>query len=116
MSESRQAVKNAADPEQVERAGKKEKREAFRFVDDLQNVMNMPQGRRVLSTLLRKCGVGVSEASSSGFNNSGSITAYNCGQIDVGVWLQHEARQSSIELYQLMEREERAKLLENDNG
>lgn len=116
MSQARQTVRNAADPEQVDRADRKEKREAFRFSDDLQNVLNTPQGRRVLTTILLKCGVGVAQKSADIFNNSGSVTAYNCGQVETGLWLQDQARESSLELYQLMEREERIRLLENTDG
>ena len=53
MSETdKSLVKNAASETQVKKAVNKEKLEAKRYADDWKAVLELPQGRRVISTLL----------------------------------------------------------------
>lgn len=50
------------------------------FVSDLQWVMSSPRGRRFMAWLLGFTGI-----RRSSFNNSGSVTAFNEGQRNVGL-------------------------------
>ena len=53
MSEGEKSlVKNAASEKQVKKAVSKEKLEAKRFIDDWKAILELPQGRRIISRLL----------------------------------------------------------------
>lgn len=51
-------------------------------INDLQWLMGNKRGRRVVRRLLARTGL-----YRSSFNNSGSVTAFNEGQRNVGLWL-----------------------------
>lgn len=51
-------------------------------INDLQWLMGSKRGRRVVRRLLAKTGL-----YRTSFNNSGSVTAFNEGQRNVGLWL-----------------------------
>lgn len=104
----RQSVKNAADRDQVDRAGRDDARNAKRYQDALFNMMNTPDGRIVFTNFLRAAGIGVGERGDSVFHNSGSVMAHKSGQLDLGLDLQEALKRSSLRLYHLMESEARA--------
>ncbi len=55
--DQKQAVKNAADEEQVKKAERNEKYARKQFIDDLRELLKSGPGRRVLWHYIRKCGV-----------------------------------------------------------
>ena len=97
---TRALVKNAADPRQIRFAEQVEKRRQERYDQALAAVMDTPQGRIVMATLIRRAGV-----FKSIWHPSAEIH-YNAGRQDYG----HELMADLIELsephYQRMEREE----------
>ena len=56
MSEEKQAVKNAADSEQVKKAGKKDKQKLSRESMDLKTVLGTTQGRRFIFDIIAESG------------------------------------------------------------
>ena len=54
-------VKNAASEKQVKKAAKKEELEANRVIDDLKAILDMPEGRRVISRWLAQFKIGQME-------------------------------------------------------
>lgn len=110
----RQAVGNAADPEQVERAAQRDERSRERYLDALNNTMNTRDGRIVMRTLLNACGIGIGEDPRNPFDNSGSVTAHNCGQLFIGQALQRDLKEACPKLYHTMEDE--AQQTEATNG
>ena len=72
------------------------------FVDDLKWVMSSPRGRRFVWWLLSVAGV-----YRLSFNNSGSVTAFNEGQRNVGLRLQAEITDSCHTDYLRMHAEQR---------
>lgn len=71
--------KNASDPKQVKEASDRERRGKSRSADDCHFMMAHEQSQRFLFDLLGECGV-----YRLSFNHSGSITAFNEGQRDIG--------------------------------
>lgn len=65
--------------DQAEADQAKAKRKAERDIKDLQWLMAHKQGRRIAFKLLADTGV-----FRNPFNHSGSVTAFNCGQMNVG--------------------------------
>lgn len=82
MSAPRALVANAADKQQVEEAGKKEKRGRLHDNDDLNSLLDQPAFLRVAWRLL-------DEAStlSSIIGSTPEMTYYNAGKQDYGHWL-----------------------------
>lgn len=111
---TRQRVRNAADPEQVERAEVLDKRDVERYHDALHNVLNTKDGRVVIRVLLNACGIGIGELPRNPFGESATFTAYQCGELHIGQSLQADARKASPELSHLMETE--GIELEQNNG
>jgi len=120
MSEQRQRVRNAADREQVEKARKQDARDSNRYMLALHNTLNTLDGRIVITQFLRAAGIGVGERNTRVFDNSGSVTAFNAGQHELGSDLQEACRHASLKFYQIMESEARdvieTEQLENQNG
>jgi hypothetical protein len=101
--ERKQAVANAADPEQVQRA-KESERDARKIeLRDLSAVLDTPEGRRVLWRLLDVAGV-----HRSTFNPHGSISAFNEGMRNVGLIFQKDITdhfpQKYVDMLQEMQR------------
>ena len=94
-------VKNAADPQQRNRAVRLERRRDARLRAALKVVMGSPEGRLVMWELLRTCGV-----YSSVWEASAKIH-YNAGRQDVGHELLADLHDVAPELYLTMEREMR---------
>jgi hypothetical protein len=103
MSRLRSAVRNAADPEQVKRARRAEKRIDERFQDSLRAVMSTTDGRLVVWSYLGKFGVyrGV-------YADNPQRMAYDAGRQQCGHDLLADVIAADEHLYQVMEREMRA--------
>lgn len=82
MTEPRALVANAADRQQVEEAGKKEKRRAVHQGDDINSLMDQPAFLRVAWRLLDEASV-----NSSIVGSTPEMTYYNAGKQDYGHWL-----------------------------
>jgi hypothetical protein len=97
----RALVRNAADPQQVRRAARKERELEEQFLEALRVATSTPEGRLVFRTLLEKLGV-----YRSVWEPSAKIH-YNAGRQDAGHELQAYLLQASEEHYDQMEREAR---------
>lgn len=103
MSNGRGAmVRNAADPNQVKHAARKERRREEEFRAALRAVMATPAGRLVMWSLLESAGI-----YRSVWDMSGSRTYYNAGRQDYGHELLAKLLEADPELYLAMEREMR---------
>lgn len=72
------------------------------FVEDLKWIMSSPRGRRVMWWLLGLTGI-----YRLSFNNSGSITAFNEGQRNIGLTLQANVSEHCHASYLTMLEEQR---------
>jgi len=93
-------VKNAADAEQVKEAGDKAQRNRRQELDQVRLVVGTSLGRAFYWRLLQLCGV-----FQSSFNHSGSITAFNEGQRNIGLKLLADLNEAAPEAYVTMMRE-----------
>jgi len=101
MNDQRAHVRNAADPQQVRRAARKEKQVEERFTNALREVMGTAAGRLVLWELLSRAGV---------YRSIWVMTAeihYRAGQQDFGHMIQAEILKAGEDGYELMAREAR---------
>lgn len=102
MPEPRAEVRNAADPQQVKRAARRQQRREERRIDNFRTVLGTVAGRAVFWHLLEAAGV-----FRSIWHNSAQIH-YNAGRQDFGHELIATLLEADEELYQIMEREMRA--------
>jgi hypothetical protein len=102
MAQQRALVRNAADPQQVRFAERKEKERAGRFLDALAAILRTPAGRIVVWELLVRARI-----FGSIWDPSAKIH-YNAGRQDFGHELLASCLDADDEAYQLMEREMRA--------
>ena len=102
MSNGRSLVRNAADPDQVKHAARKERQREQRVGEDVRAVMGTLQGRRLMWELLSRAGI-----YRSVWDNSARIH-YNAGRQDFGHELLGLLTEHDDEGYLLMEREARA--------
>lgn len=79
MAEPRAAVRNAADPEQVKEATRKEKDGLKTERDDVRSILETPYGKRFVWRLLAHCGL-----FESPFGIDERTTNLNIGRGDVG--------------------------------
>lgn len=86
--------------DQVEADQAKAKRKAQRDIGDLQWLMAHKQGRRIAYKLLADAGV-----FRNPFNHSGSVTAFNCGQMNVGQRFMAAVTENAPEAYMQMLKE-----------
>ena len=93
-------VTNAANETQVKEAGQKETRVRNTHYEDVKWVLSSQAGRRVLHKYLMDAGILVTS-----FNNSGSITAFNEGQRNMGLKLLADIEEADPEMYTLMRQE-----------
>jgi len=94
-------VRNAADPQQVRRAARKEKQLEERFSAAMRNVLATESGRLVFWELLARAGV---------YRSIWVMTAeihYRAGQQDFGHMIQAEIVKASEDSYEQMVREAR---------
>jgi len=96
-------VRNAADPQQVKHAERRERRREERLRISIRVVMQEPAGRSLMWELLARAGV-----YQSVFDASGSRTFYNAGRQDFGHELLALLVDADEEGYLTMEREARA--------
>ena len=96
-------VKNAADPEQVKRAGRKERDREAVFLRSLKDAMTSPAVRLVMWELLSRARVFGS------IYHASALIHYNAGRQDFGHELMAACLEADEELYLLMEREARAR-------
>jgi hypothetical protein len=105
---------NAADPEQVRSARRRQLRREKRFLDAVREVMATPAGRLMFGErdlgLLAQCGI-----YNSAMHPSGSTVYYNIGRQDIGKEITGFLIAASEETYQTMEREMRALAVRDDN-
>lgn len=106
----RALVRNAADPEQVKHARRKEKDQAGRFLDALRAVLATVEGRIVCHEWTARAGV----YHSMGIR-SGDELQYFVGQQDFGRRMIADCNAADDDLYELMEREHRA-FLKRENA
>lgn len=100
--ESRVEVRNAADPQQVKRAARRQQRRDERRIDYYRTVLGTPAGRFVFWDLLASAGVFRS------IYHASALIHYNAGRQDFGHELIATLVEADEELYQIMEREMRA--------
>jgi len=101
--QARSLVRNAADPEQVKRAARRERRTEEQVLGALEAVMRTAEGRLVMWDLLSRCGI-----YGSIWHPSAEIH-YRAGKQDMGHEIQALILRSSEDLYELMAREARAR-------
>jgi hypothetical protein len=89
-SEQQEAADKAAEARRVE-------------IEDLRGILNSKTGRRFVWRLLERAGV-----YRTSFNNSGSITAFNEGRRDVGLFLLNEIHEVAPDAYLTMLKEAHA--------
>lgn len=94
---------NAADPEQVKNAEKKEKRGRDLELNDWTATFDTPQRRRTLRKILAYCGV-----HHTVLGATDSQTNFNAGRQDVGHYLEAQILEADPNIYSLMVTEDRA--------
>ena len=94
----RTLVKNAADEQQVKRAGQKVRDRRMLELDDLRWVLSERPGRRHIWSRL-------DGLHASSFNTNGSIVFFNEGRRDVQLKLLADVMEASPELYLTMQQE-----------
>lgn len=67
---------------------------------DVKNVLETEHGRNLITRLLQITGV-----DEEGFSSDPSVAAYAAGRRSVGLWLQHELKSASLDLYLQLLRE-----------
>ncbi len=97
-------VQNAADPRQVRRAERKERRSENRRLAAYKAMLGTAEGRYVFWDLLSKARI-----FGSIFHPSGSSLYYNAGRQDFGHELVADLIRADDDGYLLMEREQRAR-------
>lgn len=102
-------VKNAADGEQVRRAGQKERYARKERLDDMRLILATEQGRRFIWDILTQCNM-----FRSCFTGS-SETYYLEGQRDIGLMLMADVMAAEADKYVLMAREAQTRE-EKQNG
>lgn len=101
--------RNAADAQQVRFAARKVQDTEARFRAALAAVLGTQDGRRVFAELLRRAGL-----DRTIYDHSGSTMYFNEGRRNYGLELKATIVETSEELYELMEREERARQRSTD--
>lgn len=104
MADVRALTKNAADPEQLKRAGRTEKDRENRFLSALANSLVYPEVRYMLAELLERAGL-----DRPSFDHSGSIMAYNEGRRSVALELRALLEIANADAVELLESEHRAR-------
>jgi len=92
-------VANAADAEQVQAAGRKERFRNKQELEDVRTILELPAGRRFVWRYLEKAGI--FETSFTGNNT----TFFNEGRRDIGLKLLADVMQAKPEAYVQMAQE-----------
>lgn len=99
MPEETQAVKNAADSEQVKKAGKKDKQKLSRETLDLRTVLGTAQGRRFIYNVIADSGY------HHKFTGATESLQFEIGRRDVGMRIVEQIIQMDPALWILMQKE-----------
>lgn len=102
MRELKALVGNAADPEQVKRAGQKEREARAWELTDLRQVLSTPQGRRFVWKYLCLCGV-----FRSSVDHDPNMVYFHEGRREIGLALMADVVEADPAAYQLMADEAR---------
>lgn len=100
---ARNLQRNAADPQQVKRAGRKVQSQRDRLLGSMREVMRSPAGRVLVWGLL-----GYRPIDETVYDHSGSSMYYKEGQRSMTLWIKATALEADEDLYLLMEKEMRA--------
>lgn len=102
MAEKKALVGNAADPEQVKRAGEKQQSLRDKELNDLRVVLSTDAGRRFLWRV-----IGICAPMKNSFHQESHVMAFNVGMAEVGRIVLDDAMEASLEQFLLMFREGR---------
>lgn len=100
MSEKKALVGNAADPEQVKKAGEKQQSTRDRELNDLREVLHTVGGRRFLWRV-----IGICAPMRNPFHAESGVMAFNVGMGEVGRIVLDDAMEANIDLFLTMFRE-----------
>lgn len=100
-------VKNAADKEQVKKAGSKAQRAREKQLNDIRFLLSREQGRRFLWRCLERCGV-----YRSSFTGN-SQTFFNEGERNIGLFILDDIMEAAPDAYLLMLKENKG---DKENG
>ena len=100
----RAAVRNAADPAQVVRAGRSDRDREARFLAAVRVTLQTQAGRLVCAELLERAGLYVTV-----FDHSGSVMNFNEGRRNFGLNLRAWLEQADEGLMDLLDQERRAR-------
>jgi len=88
-------VKNAADPQQVEKAKQKTESQNDQRLNDVREIMNSVRGRRFYWKLMVKCGI----FQNNFHGEQTHDTAYDLGQRNIGLQLLADVNEAAPEAY-----------------
>lgn len=97
-------VRNAADPKQVKHAGRKEKDARARALNDLRQVLAIPEGRRTIWRLMEW-----TQYLENPTHARGDMTHQNIGRADVGRFILSEIMEADDNVFFTMMQEARAR-------
>lgn len=100
----RAQVRNAADPAQVTRAGRRDRDREARVLASLKAVMTMPAARLVFAELLDRAGL-----YETVYDHSGSVMYFKEGRRNFGLELRAWIEEADDRLAELMDQERRAR-------
>jgi len=86
--------------EQNKEAQKEYEKRRTREIDDLQKVLKLPEGRRLVWRILSEAGV-----FKASFSLNSMQTAFNEGRRDIGIWLIQDVDRAEPNAYAQMQRE-----------
>ena len=98
----RSAVKNAADPQQVQAAGRRDQKKVSRELANIRAVLQTPAGRAVLYQVVLDAGT-----RSGIFDHSGSVTYFKAGRQNFGFELQSQFEKADQDAWALAQAEHR---------
>lgn len=94
-------VRNAADPDQVEKAKEKSESLNDQRLNDVREILNSVRGRRFYWELMVKCGIFDTRFA----GESSNTTAFNLGERNIGLQLLAAVNEAAPEAYTIMLRE-----------
>lgn len=105
MNQPRALVTNAADVDQVKRAGRKEKDREALFLDALRASLSHAEVRYVFAEYLQRAGLDVTS-----FDHNGSMMNFKEGRRNFGLEIKADLYRADERLADLMETERRARV------
>lgn len=100
-------VKNSSSVKQVKNAERKQNLRELDETDDMRKVLETVEGRRVLWKILSQCGV-----FRSSVEHSGSMTYFNEGRRDIGLFLINEINNANSVSFSNMMKENNHEVIE----